>query len=133
MRPTFILLILFNSRRRYFSTNELFRKYGTADGRRYTQMRKPFVAHDPSPKRRPSCQLFKGFSVKTILILFRQTFIIRTSFNSRRRYFSINELFRKIWKPQMDADKRRCEIHLRRMNIASKDAPALRSLRALRL
>jgi hypothetical protein len=55
----------------------------------------PFAAHDPSIKRRPSCQLFMGFAVKIIHILFRQTFIILTLFNYWRRYFLINELFRK--------------------------------------
>jgi len=32
-------------------------------------------------------------------------------------------------EPQMNADKRRCEIQLRRMNTAPKGAPALRALR----
>jgi hypothetical protein len=32
-------------------------------------------------------------------------------------------------KPQMDADKRRCEIPLQRMTPAPKGAPAFRSLR----
>jgi steroid 5-alpha reductase family enzyme len=103
LRKTFILLVIFNSRRRYFSLNQLFRKYGTADELRYTQTRNPFAAHESSIKRRPNFALFAGFAVKIIHIFLRHLFILLTLFNFRRRYFSIYKLFRKYGT----ADERR--------------------------
>jgi len=52
-------------------------------------------------------------------------FILFALFNYWRRYFSINKLF---WKCGT-ADKRRCEIPLRRMITESNDSPGLRFLR----
>jgi hypothetical protein len=68
--------------------------------------------------------------VKTIKIfigkhLFYQLYLIQGADISASM-----DCFRNI-KPQMDADKRRCESHLRRMTPASKSTPAFSYLWAL--
>jgi hypothetical protein len=94
--------------------------------RRYTQMRKPFAAHEPRIKRRPSFQLFMGFAVKITHIFFgKHLFYLFYLILSAVISASMNCFENK--EPQMNADKRRCEIPLRRMNPTSKNAPALRS------
>jgi hypothetical protein len=92
-------------------------------------MRKPFAAHEPSIKRRPIFQLFIVFALKI-----NYTFFGKHLFYSHYLIIgavistSMNRFGNK--EPQMNADIHKCEIHLRRMTPASKDAPAFRFLRA---
>jgi hypothetical protein len=90
-------------------------------------MRKPFAAYDPSPKRRPSFPIFIGFALKITHNLFGSyLFYLLYLILGAAISASMNCVGKT--KPQMDADKRRCESHLRRMTPESRDAPAVSSL-----
>jgi hypothetical protein len=90
----------------------------------------PVAAHDPSTKRRPNCQLFVGFALKTSKSYFDKHLLNLLYLIMGAAISAYMNCVGKT-KPQMDADTRRCDIQLRRMTPATKGAPAVSYLWAL--
>jgi len=93
-------------------------------------MQNPFAAHEHSLKRRPSFPLSACFAVNIVHNFFGKHLLYLLYLILDAAISASMNCVGKT-KQQMNAEKRRCEIHLRRMTPASKSAPAVRSLHAL--